>query len=56
MHCIEEPMNQLIPPDFQRGLIDTIHPHILAPLVHGEAYRILVSTRIRLTKDVQLPD
>jgi hypothetical protein len=48
-------MNQLFPPNFQRGLVYTVHPRILAPLVHGEAYRILVSTRIRLTKDVQLP-
>lgn len=48
-------MNQLIPPDFQRGLIYTVHPRILAPLAPGEGYRILASTRIRLPKDAQLP-
>lgn len=48
-------MNQLIPPDFQRGLIYTVHPRILEPLVPGAEYRILASTRIRLPKDAQLP-
>jgi hypothetical protein len=36
-------------PDFQRGVIYTVHPRILAPLVPGEEYRILVSTQIRLS-------
>lgn len=44
-----------IPPDFQRGLIYTVHPRILAPLVPGEEYRILASTRIRLPQSGQLP-
>jgi hypothetical protein len=48
-------MNQLIPPDFQRGLIYTVHPRILAPLVHGDEHRILASTKIRLPKGAQLP-
>lgn len=48
-------MNQLIPPDFQRGLIYTVHPRLLAPLVRGEEYRILASTRIRLARHAQLP-
>ena len=48
-------MNHSIPPDFQRGLIYTVHPRILAPLVPGEEYRILASTKIRLPKDAQLP-
>ena len=48
-------MNQLIPPDFQRGLIYTVHPRILAALVPGEEYRILASTRIRLARQAQLP-
>jgi hypothetical protein len=48
-------MNQLIPADFQRGLIYTVHPRILAPLVPGEEYRILASTKIRLPKDAPLP-
>ena len=48
-------MNQLIPPDFQRGLIYTVHPRILTPIVPGEAYRILASTRIRLARHAQVP-
>jgi hypothetical protein len=48
-------MNQLIPPDFQRGLIYTVHPRILTPIVPGEEYRILASTRIRLARHAQLP-
>ena len=45
----------LVPRDFQRGLIYTVHPRILAPLVAGEQYRILASTRILLQRDQQLP-
>lgn len=45
----------LVPPDFQRGLIYTVHPRILAALVPGEEYRILVSTRIRLAAHAPLP-
>ena len=48
-------MNHHIPSDYQRGLIYTVHPRVLAPLVPGEEYRILASTKIRLPKDAQLP-
>ena len=48
-------MNQLIPPDLQRGLIYTVHPRILAALAPGEAYRIVASTRIRLARQAELP-
>ena len=48
-------MSLPVPPDFQRGLIYTVHPRILAPLVPGEQYRILVSTRIRLPHHAPLP-
>jgi hypothetical protein len=48
-------MNQPIPPEFQRALIYTVHPRILAPLVPGEEYRILASTRILLARNAQLP-
>jgi len=48
-------VNGLVPPDFQRGLIYTVHPRILALLVPGEEYRILASTRIRIPKDAQWP-
>jgi hypothetical protein len=44
-----------VPSDFQRGLIYTVHPRILAPLVPGEEYRILASTRIRLPQHAALP-
>jgi hypothetical protein len=43
-----------VPPDLQRGLIYTVHPRILAPLVSGEEYRILVSTRILMAQDAPL--
>jgi hypothetical protein len=33
------PVNLPIPAHFQRGLICTVHPRILAPLVPGEEYR-----------------
>jgi hypothetical protein len=36
-------------------LIYTVHPRILAPLVAGEEYRILVSTRILIPRHGQLP-
>lgn len=48
-------MNASIPEDFRRGLIYTVHLRILTPLVTGEDYRILVSTRIRILKHAQLP-
>lgn len=48
-------MNDLIPPDFRRGLIYTVHPRILAPLVAGKEYRILVSTRVLIPQHGQLP-
>lgn len=48
-------VNVAILPDFQRGLIYTVHPRILAPLVPGEEYRILASTRIRLAPQAPLP-
>ena len=41
-------MSLPVPPDVQRGLIYTVHPRILAPLIRGNEYRILASTRIRL--------
>jgi hypothetical protein len=44
-----------IPADFQRGLIYTVDPRILAPIVPGEEYRILTSTKIRIPKDAELP-
>lgn len=34
--------------EFQRGVIDTVHPRLLAPLVPGQTYTILVSSRIRV--------
>jgi hypothetical protein len=54
-YCTGELMNASIPEDFRRGLIYTVHPRILTPLVTGEDYRILVSTRIRILKHAQLP-
>jgi hypothetical protein len=36
-------------------LIYTVHPRILAPLVSGEEYRILVSTRVLIPQHRQLP-
>jgi len=48
-------MNLPVPPDFQRGLIYTVHPRILAPLVPGDEYHILVSTKIRIPAHAQLP-
>ncbi|MGH9242019.1 MAG: hypothetical protein ACRD3G_28570 [Vicinamibacterales bacterium] len=48
-------MNGLVSPDLQRGLIYTVHPRLLVPLVPGEEYRILASTRIRLARHAQLP-
>lgn len=41
----------LLPSDFvefQRGIICSVHPRILAPLVPGQTYTILVSSRIRV--------
>jgi len=37
--------------EFERGLIYTVDPRVLAPLVSGDEYRILASTRFRRPKD-----
>lgn len=36
--------------EFQRGLICTVHPRVLSPLVIGEEYRIKVSTWRRISE------
>jgi hypothetical protein len=47
------PVHPHVSPDFQRGLIYTVHPRILAPLVKGEEYRVLVSTTILTGPEIQ---
>ena len=37
--------------EFQRGLVYTVDPRILAPLASGEEYRIVASTRLLISKD-----
>ena len=46
----------MIPDDFQRGVIYTVDPRILAPLTAGEEYRIVASTRFLIAKDVAFTD
>ena len=41
----------MIPEDFQRGMVYTVDPRVLAPLVSGEQYRIVASTRFLVPKD-----
>jgi hypothetical protein len=46
----------VIPDEFQRGVIYTVDPRILAPLTPGEEYRIVASTRFLVPKDAAFTD
>ena len=37
--------------EFERGIIYTVDPRVLAPLQSGEEYRVVASTRFRISKD-----
>jgi hypothetical protein len=41
--------------EFQRGLIYTVHPRMLAPLKTGMTFRIMVSTRCRVARHETIP-
>ena len=42
----------MIPDEYQRGVIYTVDPRILAPLETGGEYRIVTSSRVLIPKDV----
>ena len=46
----------MIPSEFPRGVIYTVDPRILAPLIPGEEYRIVASSRFLVPKDVAVTD
>ena len=46
----------MIPEGFQRGLVYTVDPRVLAPLTTGAEYRIVASTRFLIAKDAPFTD
>ena len=41
----------MLPGEYQRGVIYTVDPRILAPLTPGEEYRVVASTRFLIAED-----